>query len=216
MRFNKAVIVGVGLIGGTFAAALKKKFPRAKIYGMSRTKTTARALLRSGIVAKAFTSPSKEVFEGADMVMIAVPPAQVIRSLKKIARFLDKGTVVVDVSSVRSIITAAAQRICRAHGAHFVGTHPMCGSEKQGFANAHPSILHKSLCVITPTRATNKKALAFVREVFSRVGLLVRYCDAKTHDRLVSQISHLPHILIQALVYFVDRRRAPCGLRYTN
>jgi prephenate dehydrogenase len=204
MRFKKIVIVGVGLIGGTLARAIKKRFPRARVVGVSRRRATAAALVRSRVVDRAFVRFDRAALHDADLVIFAGPAHSVAPALKKAVRFLKKNAIVIDVSSARRRITGSLEKICVRHGVRFVGTHPMFGSEKQGFRGADPAMLKGSLCIITPTRHSDTAALKDVRALFVKLGCVVRHLDPARHDRIVSQISHLPHVLIQALVCFVD------------
>ncbi len=196
--FKKVAIIGVGLIGGSIGLALKKKKLAKEIIGVARKRKTLNCALRIKAIDKA-TRNIKEAVKDADLVILCQPIESIIDSLPKIAKLLKPGTIVIDVGSCKSEIVKSAQKhlpknIC------FVGSHPLAGSEKKGVNFACEKIFKDSICVLTPTRSTDRKALKTIIEFWHKLGAKTSVLKPSIHDSIVAFISHLPHMIAFSLI----------------
>ncbi len=198
LKFQKAVIVGPGLIGGSIGIFLRKNKIALSVVGVARHKNTLSKALKKGAIDKAQTDLKKAVAD-ADIVLIATP----VRALKKIIceikNSLNPGCIVFDVGSTKREIMLDAQKTLPAH-VYFVGCHPMAGSEKAGVEFARADFFKGSVCFITKTKKTEKTALLKVRELWKRLGARCVEINPSEHDKIVASVSHLPHLISAALV----------------
>jgi prephenate dehydrogenase len=203
MRFGSVAVVGVGLIGGSFAAALKRLEPTLRVVGID---TDLRGLewalshglidaasLPDGLGAQEWLGP-----EGVDLVVLATPASRVLEWIERLG-VLSFGGVVTDVASTKSGVIAAAERHLGDH-ASFVGGHPMAGSERSGVEAADADLFRGSYYVLTPTPSTDVDAYRRVHALVSEFGCRVISVDAGSHDEAVAIVSHVPHVAASALV----------------
>jgi prephenate dehydrogenase len=203
MRFGSVAVVGVGLIGGSFAAALKRVEPTLQVVGID---TDSRALewalshglldaasLPDGLGAREWLGP-----EGVDLVVLATPAARVLEWIERLG-VLAFGGVVTDVASTKSAVIAAAEQHLEDR-ASFVGGHPMAGSERSGVEAADADLFRGAYYVLTPTPSTDFDAYRRVHALVSEFGCRVISVDAASHDEAVAIVSHVPHVAASALV----------------
>jgi prephenate dehydrogenase len=199
---KKIVIFGVGLIGGSFALALKKA-SATHITGIGRSQESLQEALNLGVI-DAF-SDTQEVnihaaLKDADLVMVAAPVAQTASILQSIKPHLSSNIVITDAGSTKSDVLACAKEVLGEQFNQFVGGHPIAGAEKSGVTAAMPDLYAGKNVVLTPTAETNKEALAAVAELWRTCGANVSEMSAETHDGIFAAVSHLPHLLAFALV----------------
>lgn len=192
--FNKVAIVGTGLIGGSLALAIKKKQLANEVIGVSRHK-------RSLLFAKkklAIDRGSQElgIIRDADLIILATPVNTIIDLAPRISKIIGKDCTVIDVGSTKEQIVLSLEKIFP----NFVGVHPLAGSEKRGIKNAHPGIFRNSLCILTPTGKTNNKALSKIKRLWRSVGSRIVLLSPSVHDKILSFVSHLPHIVAFSLI----------------
>lgn len=197
MKFNKVVIVGTGLIGGSIALALKKKRLAKEICGISRHKENLILAKKQGIIDCG--SLDINIVQGADLVILAVPVNAILRLSPVIANIINKDCLVFDVGSTKKEIAAKLDKIFT----NYVGTHPLAGSEKRGVINAKEDIFKDSVCILTPTKNTNNKSLKVIKELWNKIGAKVVFMPPSIHDKVLSLVSHLPHIAAFALMHTV-------------
>jgi prephenate dehydrogenase len=161
--FNKAVIVGTGLIGGSLGLDLKKKRLVRKLVGLSKHRKNAEFAKMAGAIDS--VGSSLEEVRDADLVVLAMPPEAIITTARKIAGKIKKGCVVIDGGSTKKKIVSEAGSFIPS----FVGCHPLSGSEKKGVGNLVPGIFNNSVCIITPTAKTDKKVIRKVILLWSRL-----------------------------------------------
>lgn len=192
--FNKVVIIGTGLIGGSLGLDLKKKHLAGEIIGLSRQRKNAYLSKKIGAVDQ--ISRSLDAVIGADLVILATPVDTIIDIGLKIANKIKKNCVVIDVgSSKENIVSKLSASI-----PNFIGCHPMAGSEKKGIAGAQSGIFSGSVCIVTPDRLTNDSALNKIKLLWEKLGAQVVILSPKKHDQILSLTSHLPHALAFSLV----------------
>ncbi len=198
MRFNKIAIIGVGLIGGSIGLALRKKKLAGQITGVCRHQASLVRAKKIGAINSG-TLDLKEAVINADLVILAMPVKQIIKTAKMIKPFLSKGCVVTDVGSTKEMIVKQLDKTF-SQQAYFVGSHPMAGSEKKGASFARVDLFSNSLCFITRTKNTNRGALNKIDAFWKSLGCRVKTLSPGKHDQIVALISHLPHLAAAQLV----------------
>ena len=192
--FNKVVIIGTGLIGGSVGLASRKQRLAGEVIGLSRQQKNARLAKKVGAIDR--IGQSLEVVEDADLVILATPVDTIINLAWEVSKKINKDCIVIDVGSTK-------ERIVTKLGAlipNFLGCHPLAGSEKKGIANLEDSIFKGSICIITPTLETNPRTLNKVKLLWRRLGANVVLLSAKKHDQVLAFTSHLPHALAFSLI----------------
>jgi len=193
---RRIAIVGVGLIGGSLALALRRAGLVAEVVGIGRTQQNLDVALARGIVDRTGTDPA--LVAGCELVLLATPGAVLAPTAAAIAPHLDAGAIVTDAGSVK----ASVVRDCTAAlggRARFVGAHPIAGTENSGAAAADADLFRAERCVLTPVAGTDARALARVRALWEAVGMDVVEMAPEAHDELLALTSHVPHLLAFAL-----------------
>ncbi len=196
--FRKVTIIGIGLIGGSVAKALKTQQLCREVVGVSRRQSTQHYALKNNIVDKA-TSDLKKAVEGADLVVLGLPVKSIIHVLTIVGKHLRRGCIVTDVGSVKANIVEAAYKNLPS-SVFFVGGHPLTGSEKSGIAHADAQLFHGATCILTPDGKTNKGALDKIRHLWVKLGAKVKTLSVNDHDKIMAFVSHVPHLLAYAMV----------------
>ena len=202
---RKLVIFGVGLIGGSFALALKQKRAVKRVVGVGRSRANLLAARRLGLIDEIAKDAASAV-KDADFVLIAVPLAQTGAVLSQIAPHLAPDAIVTDAGSTKQDVIAVARRHLGSAFARFVPAHPIAGTEKSGAAAAHVGLFEDHQLIITPQRETHRAAVRRVAELWKLVGMRVAMFDPAAHDRIYAAISHLPHVISYALVNYIAGR----------
>ncbi len=192
--FNKVAIIGVGLIGGSIAQAIKKKGLAGEVVGVSRHKKTL--LLAKRLKAIDRGSQDLNIIKGADLVILATPVDMIMNLAAKISPLVSKECIVSDVGSTKQKIVSKLERIFP----RYVGTHPLAGSEKRGIVNAQSDTFKDSLCIFTPTRYTDKKAQEKLWSLWTKLGAKVVLLSPEIHDKILSFVSHLAHLAAFSLI----------------
>ena len=194
--FKRVTIIGLGLIGGSLGLAIKEKRLAKEIVGVSRRKSTINKAIRNRIVDFA-TLDLKDGVKDSDLVVITTPVFKIVDIAKKIAPFLKKEAIVTDTGSTKKYIVKNIE-MAGQKGLSFIGSHPIAGSEKSGIKYADKDLFKGAYCILT--EAKNKKALNKVRKFWAALGMKIIVMSADTHDRLLSNISHLPHAAAVSLI----------------
>jgi prephenate dehydrogenase len=195
MKFNKIAIIGVGLIGGSIGLAIKKNRAAKEVTGVFRRKATLKKALKAKAVDKA-TMSIRDGVKNADLVVVTSPVHSIPLLIKEAARYAKKGAIITDAGSTKGWIVESVEKILKnMHGIYFVGSHPMAGSEHTGVEYAIADLLNGAPCIVTKDAATDKAALKKVIGFWSSLGAKVKVMSPKSHDKSVSLISHLPHIV---------------------
>ena len=200
--FQRVTIIGVGLIGGSLALAIKHRFPATHITGVDKPQILNRALERN-IVDHAEQSLGGAV-RSADLVIIAVPVSAIAKILPVVAKNISPHAIVTDTGSVKRKIVTHAQKLFP--NGNFIGGHPMAGSEFSGIDAAHPLLFQNAIYILTPARTTNKKSLQAISKYFSSLDARIFTIDPATHDSIVAAVSHLPQLAAVALMNTVGKR----------
>jgi prephenate dehydrogenase len=203
-RIDKLVVVGVGLIGGSFALALKKARGVRKVLGVGRGAANIRRALRLKIIDGAGRF-DKATFGDADLVLLAMPVGQMGAVMRAIAPLIGERTVVTDAGSTKEDVAGIARRELGGALSRFVPGHPIAGTEKSGAGAAFASLYRGRKVVLTPLGKTDPKAKAMVRGAWRACGASVFELAPREHDAVLAAVSHLPHLLAFALVDQVAR-----------
>lgn len=206
-RIGKLVVVGVGLIGGSFALALRRAGAVDRVTGVGRSRQNLVQALSLGIIDE-FDSDMARALEGASLVLLAMPVGQTGRVLAQIGPHLGPGTVVTDAGSTKADVVAAARSCLGGSLARFVPAHPIAGSEASGAGAASAGLYRGRRVVLTPLPETDPHAAAMVRQAWELCGARVSSMSAEEHDRVLGVVSHLPHVLAFAMMDLVNRDRA--------
>lgn len=209
MRFNRITIIGVGLIGGSIGLAIKKKRLAKEVIGVFRHKSTLKKALRHKAIDKG-TMFIKNGVKDADLIILATPVHSIPIVARDVIRCTKKGAIITDVGSTKKWLVGQIEKTLVEQRVFFVGSHPMAGSEHAGVEFARYDLLKDSPCIVTRTNRTNKKALAKVINFWKALGTKVEIMSPDIHDRSVSLISHMPHIVAFSLAGMVPEKE----LRY--
>jgi prephenate dehydrogenase len=196
---NKVVIFGVGLIGGSFARALKKAGKVGTVVGMGRSAASLTRAQELGII-DVIGSDMGAALQGADLVLLAAPVAQTEAILTALAPYLQAGTVVTDAGSTKSDVVAAAQRALGAKLPQFVPGHPIAGRETNGPEAAIDDLYVGKKVVLTPLPENSVVDVDCVASAWQACGAIIHRLSPQEHDKVFAAVSHLPHLLAYALV----------------
>lgn len=195
---NRLAIIGVGLIGGSLARILRDQGEVGEIVGIGRGEANLRRAVELGVVDRYSLDPAAGV-AGADLVFLATPVCSIPSIVAEIAPHLADGCVVTDGGSVKEEIVSACEPLMPP-GVHFVGGHPIAGTEHSGVEASFASLYAGKRCIVTPTSRTCPDALAKVVRMWEVAGSEVVVMGTEKHDRVVAAISHLPHMVAYSLV----------------
>jgi len=201
---NKLCIVGVGLIGGSLARALRAGGHVTEIVGYGRSLSNLQLAAELGVIDYAEVSLAAAV-RGADMVMLALPVGSMKDILAELAQLPFEG-VITDVGSTKGNVIAAARAALGKGFACFVPGHPLAGTEQSGVQASQADLFRGRRVILTPEKETDPAALARVRALWTATGAEVSEMPAAEHDRVLAASSHLPHLLAYALVDMIVRR----------
>jgi prephenate dehydrogenase len=205
--FRKMVVVGVGLIGGSLALDAKRHRLVEEIIGFGRSEQNLRFAKKHGIVDR-YLLDEGDTPKDTDFLLSATPVGAEVSTTARFLPALPQGCIVSDVGSVKGEIVRGMEKLLPP-GIHFVGAHPIAGSEQWGAEAAKTDLFVLHRCILTPTRKTDEQALKKVATLWRRVGARVEMMDPETHDKILGVISHLPHVLVYALVNSLARTQVP-------
>ncbi len=198
MRWNKITLVGVGLLGGSLGLALRRRKLAKLIAGYVRREASIKDCERA--CATDFTTTDLlAAVSDADLVVLCTPLAQMKPLVRQMLPALKRGAIVTDVGSVKGSVVKDVEAMIAKAGAHFVGSHPMAGGEKQGVLASRADLFECAICVVTPSKRTNQTALRKVEQLWKDVGARILRTTPDAHDEFVSRSSHLPHLMAATL-----------------
>lgn len=200
LMLNKVVVVGVGLIGGSFALALRRAGVVGQVVGLGRSAESLAEARQLGVVDTISTDWA-EALAGADLVMLAMPVGQMAPVMASLVPFLEPHTVVTDAGSTKGDVVAVAREQFGARLSQFVPGHPIAGAEKSGAAAARAELFEQRRVVLTPLPENDAELVERVREAWRACGALLMEMTPERHDRVLAAVSHLPHLLSFALVH---------------
>jgi len=196
IRFERVAVIGVGLIGGSFALALKAAKLCGHVAGIGRGAANLQLAKERGIIDSIAAEASD-----ADLVLVATPVAQFPQVLASIAPRLKPSAIVTDAGSTKRDVVAAARAALGAKISQFVPAHPIAGAEKSGAAAAQAELFRGKRVVLTPLPENSAASLAAVEAAWTACGARVTRMSPEEHDAVFAAVSHLPHLLAYALVH---------------
>lgn len=197
--FEQLGLVGCGLMGGSFALALKRAGLVGHVVGFSPSASTRERALAMGVV-DAVAATAADAACGSDLVLVAVPVAATESTLACLADALSPAALVMDVGSTKTDVVAAAKRALGQAIGRFVPAHPIAGKEVAGVSHADPALYAHCQVILTPTAVTGATQLAQADAVWRALGCRVRHMSAPAHDAAFAAVSHLPHLLAFAMM----------------
>jgi prephenate dehydrogenase len=197
-------LVGLGLLGGSVAKAARAEGLADEIVAVGRERERLEPALRDGVVDRISTRLEEGV-AGSDFCLLATPVATLTALLPAVWPALPADAVLTDVGSTKASIVEAAEALGRVRPLAFVGSHPMAGSEQSGYRVSRRDLFHGATVILTPTERTDSHAVKRVGAFWEALGGRLVILDPVTHDRATAAISHLPHLVADALVDAVVR-----------
>jgi prephenate dehydrogenase len=198
----KLAVIGVGLIGGSFALALKQAKKVSKVVGVGRNAANLKLALERGVIDAIAPDPAAAARD-ADLVLVAAPVAQFPAIFAALA---ESKALITDGGSTKRDVIAAARKALGKRIARFVPAHPIAGAEKSGAAAAKAELFQDRRVVLTPLKENAKSSVTTIEAAWSACGAKVSRMDAEEHDAVLAAVSHLPHVLAYALVHDVAKR----------
>lgn len=197
--FEQLGLIGCGLMGGSFALALKRAGLVKRVVGYSKSPSTTERARQLGVIDAEAPSALQAV-SGSDIVLLAVPVAATESTLKAIRHLVTHDMLVMDVGSTKSDVVEAARRALKMQLSAFVPCHPIAGKESAGVEHADPDLYRGRQLIITPMERTGATQLKRAQAVWEAVGSQVRVMTPQAHDAAFAAVSHLPHVLAFAFM----------------
>jgi prephenate dehydrogenase len=202
VRWKKITLIGVGLLGGSLGMALKKRRLAESVVGFVRRAASVAECEALGAVQYA-TRDLPLAVEGAELIVLCTPIAQMRPLVEQMLPALRPGAIVTDVGSVKGSVVRDLETLVARAGAHFIGSHPLAGSERMGVAAAREDLFVGAVCVVTPTRKSDRTAVRRVEQLWKALGARLLRLTPEAHDDLVSRSSHLPHVVAAQLARLI-------------
>jgi prephenate dehydrogenase len=196
---ERLAILGVGLIGGSAALALKRAGKVRQVVGYGRSLANLQQALSLSVIDEIAATPEQAVV-GADCVLLAMPVGSMAEAFSCIAPLIASGTIVTDAGSTKQDVIAAARRGLGDRIGQFVPGHPIAGAEKSGASAAMADLYDNRNVILTPLPENNSETIAAVADLWQTCGAQTLEMSAEEHDRVFAAVSHLPHVAAFALV----------------
>jgi prephenate dehydrogenase len=206
--FNQLGVIGCGLMGGSFALALKRAGLVKRVIGYSKSPSTTEKARRLGIIDTAAESALLAV-SGSDLVLVAVPVSATEATFKAIRQLIEPGMLIMDVGSTKRDVVDAARRVLKEHIVSFVPAHPIAGKEAAGIEHADATLYSGRQVILTPLPQTSPELVQRATDAWAGIGSQVLRMTPENHDAAFAAVSHLPHML--AFSYFNSVARQPAG-----
>jgi prephenate dehydrogenase len=211
--FNQLGLIGCGLMGGSFALALKKAGLVRRVVGYSKSPSTVEKARRLGVIDVAAESALLAV-SGSDIVIIAVPVAATEATFRAIRHLVDPGVLFMDVGSTKRDVVDAARRVLKERLPSFVPAHPIAGREVAGIEHADPLLYQGRKVILTPLEQTDPVLVQKATDVWAAVGCQVLKMSPENHDAAFAAVSHLPHLI--AFAYLNAMNQQPAGKEFLS
>ncbi|MDO4804072.1 MAG: prephenate dehydrogenase [Lachnospiraceae bacterium] len=206
MKFQNIGFIGLGLIGGSVAKAIRRVYSDVIITGYNRNRDVLKEAVHDGTVTVA-ADESLAAFASCDIIFLCVPVVTALRFMDRLAAIRKPGSILSDVGSVKGDIHRYAEE--HGMGSFFIGGHPMAGSEKTGYANASDRLVENAWYILTPANGVPQEKVDDLKEMLDGIGALPLVMDYREHDMVTAAISHLPHVISASLVNLVHDEDGP-------
>ena len=209
-KLDSIAIIGLGLLGGSLGLAVNRAYPKARRLGFSHRKITRDKALQTATVDQVFDNLPDTV-ANAQLVVLCTPIGLFPDIFQQIAGYLPNGCIVTDVGSTK-ILPARWARKHLPDRVHFLGSHPIAGSEQRGVDFSRADLFDNAGCIITPNKSTSRTVQNQLTQFWKKLNMRVSTMSPQQHDRLLARISHLPHALAMALINCSDPKHTLfCG-----
>jgi prephenate dehydrogenase len=196
--FNRITILGVGLLGASFALAMKKNGLCSTITGYGRNRGNLQRAKERNII-DSFEEDPAAACRDSDLIMLSAPVGSFLGLAKTIGPALKKGAVLTDVGSVKGSLVREIEKMMT-RDVHYIGGHPIAGSDRSGIDSANAELFKNARCVITPTENSDPSALDKIQNLWMALGSEIVILNPEEHDRIYASVSHLPHLIAYAMV----------------
>lgn len=196
--FNKVSIIGVGLLGASFALALREKGLCKTIIGYGRSEENLKRAKERGIIDD-YSLDVRKTCEDSDLILLSTPVGAFRDIAERIKDALKQGVLITDVGSVKGRLVHELESLMP-DGVYYIGSHPIAGSDKSGIDDARADLFNNARCIITPTEKSNEPAKGKIISTWEAVGAKVEVIDPFTHDEIYAAVSHFPHIIAYSIV----------------
>jgi len=211
--FNQLGLIGCGLMGGSFALAMKRAGLVKRVIGYSKSPSTTERAKKLGVIDQVAESALLAV-AGSDIVLIAVPVSATEATFKAIRHLVEPGVLFMDVGSTKRDVVDAARRVLKERVGSFVPAHPIAGKEAAGIAHADATLYSGRQVILTPLAQTTPELVQKATDTWAAIGAQVLRMTPENHDAAFGAVSHLPHML--AFAYFNSVARQPAGKDYLS
>jgi prephenate dehydrogenase len=195
---KQITVIGLGLLGGSIVLGVSRSFIRTKVVGYAHRLSTRSKAGQLATITEIVDSLKSSV-SNADLVILATPICTFENIFDEICDALPSGCIVTDVGSTKVLPHRwAAKKLPKS--VHYVGSHPIAGSEQRGIEFARDDLFERAMCILTTTEKTNKQAVRILKEFWSKLGCFVKLMRPPEHDRIFANVSHLPHVMAAALM----------------
>ena len=199
---KKVCIIGIGLIGGSLAKAIKKTHQSEIVFGFGRDKSRLEKALKSNVIDQ-YSTDIGEALDGANMVIIATPVGSYESILKEMKPHISEDMVISDVGSTKVSVIEAVKAVFDGVFDNFIPAHPIAGKEKSGFEVSNADLFVNKKVIITPLENNNPVSIKILTKVWEEIGAEVDFMTPQSHDDLLGMTSHLPHMLAFSLVNYL-------------
>jgi prephenate dehydrogenase len=199
---NKITIIGVGLIGGSLAKAIKENNLAKVVFGFGRDLNRLEAAQKANVIDQ-FSTNLKDAINDSDIVIIATPVGSFKEILNEIKPFLTSKIVISDVGSTKTNIASIVSQTLGDYSNYFIPAHPIAGKEKSGFEASEANLFNNRKVIITPLETSNPNSISLIQKMWEGTGADVDFMSPESHDELLGMTSHLPHMLAFSLVNYL-------------
>jgi prephenate dehydrogenase len=206
IEFRRIAVVGVGLIGGSFGLALRRKLPETEVIGVDHPAVLDEAIAAGAVSAGFPVNRLDAAVADADLVLLCAPIREILQHLPAVAAAIRPGALVSDVGSTKTRIVELADRIFPADR-HFIGGHPMAGAEGRGVRWADALLFENAAYVLTPSRPLPPELMQAFGSLIERIGAKILLLTPAMHDRVAAAVSHLPQVLAVTLMNLVAEQQ---------
>ncbi len=206
MPFAKITVIGVGLIGGSFAKGLKEAGLAQTVFGFGHNESNLKKAVALGVV-DAYSTDIETAVQDSDLILLSVPLGVMKSLLLQMKPYLKEGVIITDAGSAKGSVIAAVQSVFGAVPANFVPGHPIAGKERSGVEAAEASLFIDHRVILTPLETTSTEAIQQVTQLWQVLGANVESMSAQQHDEIFAATSHLPHLLAFSLVDMLNEHQ---------
>jgi len=208
MKSRRVLVVGLGLIGGSLALALKKRSACLEVLGVSRSASTIEKALAKGVIDRGSLDLTEQLqaLSSGDVVVIATPTLSVKNIFEYLRAAVKQGVLVTDVASVKGSVVCDAEAVFGSLPENFIPGHPIAGSEKSGIDAVNAELFIRHQVILTPLPHSNSAAVAAITALWQAVGAELSLMSVDEHDSVLALTSHLPHMLAYTLVDTLAQR----------